>query len=98
MKSEVDEVKRLDREIQEKQRDEAFIEEEVLDVTLCQLGICNDAICFDLLPKPRIYFYVCLIDGATKIFPTSYAASGNQTQVSSVPPLLRDLNPGSVTD
>ena len=98
MKSEVDAVKRLDREIQAKQRDEAFIEEEVLDVTLCQLGICNDATCFDLLPKPRIYFYVCLIDGATRIFPTSLATTGNQTHVSSVPSLLRDLDPGRFTD
>ena len=39
---------------------------------------------FHLLPKPRTYFYVQLIDGAARIFPTSNAATGNQTHVSSV--------------
>ena len=53
---------------------------------------------FHLLPKPHTYFYVRLIDGAARIFPTSYAATGNQTHVSSVAPLVRDLNPGRFTD
>ena len=34
------------------------------------------------------------IDGAAMIFPTSYAATGNQTIISSVEPLLRDLKAG----
>ena len=53
---------------------------------------------FHLLPKLRTYFYVGLIDGAARIFPTSYAATGNRTHASSVAPLLRDLNPGRFTD
>ena len=39
-----------------------------------------------LLPKPRTYVYVRLIDGAARIFPNSYAATGNQTHVSRVAP------------
>ena len=44
------------------------------------------------------YFNVSLIAGAARIFPTSNAATGSQTHVSSVAPLLRDLNPGPFTD
>ena len=51
-----------------------------------------------LLPKPPTYFYVHLIDGAARIFPNSYAATGNRTHVSSVAHLLRDFNPGCFTD
>ena len=51
-----------------------------------------------LLPKPRTYFYVCLIDGTARIFPTSYAATKNRIHISSVEPLLKDLNPGHYTD
>ena len=39
-----------------------------------------------------------LKDGAPRIFPISYAATGNQTHFSSVAPLLRDLNPECFTD
>ena len=46
-----------------------------------------------LLPKPRTSFYVHLIAR----LPASYAATGNRTHVSSVAPLLRDLNPGRLT-
>ena len=53
---------------------------------------------FHLLPKLRTYFYVCLIDGSARIFPTSYAATGNWTHISSVAPLLRDLNPRRFID
>ena len=53
---------------------------------------------FLLLPKTRTYFCVRLIDGTARIFPTSYAATEIQTHVSSVAPLLRDLNPGRFTD
>ena len=38
------------------------------------------------------------MDRVARIFLTSYAATGNQTHVSSVAPLLRDLNPGRFTD
>ena len=48
-----------------------------------------------LLPKPCTCFYVCLIDGAARIFPYSYAATGIRTHVA---PLLRDLNPVCFTD
>ena len=41
---------------------------------------------FHLLPKPGTYFYVHLMDGAARIFPYSYAATGNQTHVSRVAP------------
>ena len=48
-----------------------------------------------LLPKPQTYFYVHLINGEARIFPNSYAATGNQTQVISVAPLFA---PGHFTD
>ena len=51
-----------------------------------------------LLPKLCTYFNVCLIDSATRIFSTSYAATRNWTKVRSVAPILRDLNPGRFTD
>ena len=35
-------------------------------------------------PKLRTYFYVHLMDGAARIFPSSYAATENQTHVRSV--------------
>ena len=37
----------------------------------------------------RKHFF--LMDGAARVFPTSCAATGNQTQVCSVAPLFRDL-------
>ena len=49
---------------------------------------------FHLISKLRTHFYVPLTYGAARIFPDSYAATGNQTRISSVAPLLRDLNPG----
>ena len=53
---------------------------------------------FHLLPKQCPYFYVRVIDSTAGIFfPNSYAATGNQTHVSSVASLLRDLNPGYLT-
>ena len=52
---------------------------------------------FNLLPKPRTYLYVCLIDGAARIFTTMYAVTGNQTHVSSVASLLRNFYPGNLT-
>ena len=48
--------------------------------------------------KPRTYFYIFLVDGVARIFPTSCATTGNQTQVSSVAPLVRDPHPGRFTD
>ena len=45
---------------------------------------------FHLLPKPRTYFCVRLIDGTARIFLTSYASIGNQNHVSPVAPRLRD--------
>ena len=52
-----------------------------------------------LIPKLRTYFNVCLIDGAARIFPSSYSATGNQTHGSSVAHLsLRDLSKGSFID
>ena len=39
-----------------------------------------------LLRKPRTYFCVHLMDGAARIFPNSYAATGNRTRVSRVAP------------
>ena len=38
---------------------------------------------FHLLPKRGTNFYVCLIEGAARVFPTSYAPTGNWTHVSS---------------
>ena len=34
------------------------------------------------------HFYVRLIDGTARIFPNSYAATGNQTHISSIAPLF----------
>ena len=51
-----------------------------------------------LLPKLRTYFYVRLIDGVARIFPTYYAASSIWTRIRLVAPLLRDLNPGHFTN
>ena len=53
---------------------------------------------FHLPPKLGTNFYVRLIDGAARIFPTSHATTGNQTHVSSVAPLLRDINPVRFSD
>ena len=53
---------------------------------------------FHLLPKRGTNFYVCLIEGAARVFPTSYAPTGNWTHISSVAPLLRDLKPGHFSD
>ena len=50
------------------------------------------------LPKQRTYYYVCLIDGTARFFPNSYPATGNQTHVSSVAPLLMDLKSGRFTN
>ena len=47
---------------------------------------------FHLLPKLRTYFYVCLIDGSARIFPTSYATTGNRTHVSSLKIILPFCN------
>ena len=49
-------------------------------------------------PKPRTCFYVCFIDGAARIFPITYAATGgNRTHVNSVAPfwgtLIQDALP-----
>ena len=44
------------------------------------------------------YFHVRLIDRLAWIFLTSWAATENQTHVSSVAPLWRNLNPGRFTD
>ena len=41
---------------------------------------------FHLHPKPRTYFHVCLLDGTAMIFPTSDAATRNQTHISSLAP------------
>ena len=51
-----------------------------------------------LLPKLRTYFCVQLIDGLARIFHNSFTATGNRTLVSSVAPLLRDLNLGRFID
>ena len=51
-----------------------------------------------LLPRQRTFFNVCLIDGAARIFPNSCAPCWNQIHISSVAPLLRDLNQGCFTD
>ena len=40
-----------------------------------------------LLPKQRTYFYVCLKDGTTRIFPTSYTSIENQTHISPAAPV-----------
>ena len=53
---------------------------------------------FHLLSKLCTFFNVRLIDGPAGIFPTSYAMTGNQTHVSSVSLLLRDLIPERFTD
>ena len=49
-------------------------------------------------PKARSYCFVRLIDGAARIFPTSYAVTRNRAQASSVAPVLRAINPGRFTD
>ena len=38
---------------------------------------------FHLLPKPHSYFYVYLINGVARIFPSSYDATRNWTHISS---------------
>ena len=48
---------------------------------------------FHLLPKPRTYFYVRLIDGAARIFLSPYAAARIRTHVSSTWGLLKDALP-----
>ena len=54
---------------------------------------------FFILPKLRNYNLIRLIDGAARIFPTTYAATGNQTHVSSFAHLsLRPLNSGRFTN
>ena len=53
---------------------------------------------FHPLPKTRTYFYGRLIDGAARIFPTSNAATGNWTHISSVAPTLKDFNPRCFID
>ena len=45
---------------------------------------------FHLLPNPRTYFHVHLIEGATRNFPNSYTVTGNPSHVSVVA-LDRDL-------
>ena len=60
-------------------------------------GVRNTIRFFHLLPKLRTYLYVPNKDGAARIFPNSDAVIGNQTHVSSVAPLLKDLNPGCFT-
>ena len=50
-----------------------------------------------LKSKNKVFFHLIpkhLKNGATGIFPNSYATTGNLTQDSSVTPLLRNLNPG----
>ena len=42
---------------------------------------------YHLLHKPRTYFHVCLKMVRLEFFPTSYAATWNQTHLSSVSPL-----------
>ena len=53
------------------------------------------SICF---PNHACTSMYAAVDGVARIFPTSYAATGNQTHISSVALLLRDLNPGRFTN
>ena len=53
---------------------------------------------FSSTSQTRSYFYAGLIDGAARIFPTSYAATGNCAHACTVEPLLRGLNPGRFSD
>ena len=53
---------------------------------------------FNLLPTLCTYFHVYLIDGAARIFPTSHAATENQTNVSSATPLFEGFKQGCFTD
>ena len=53
---------------------------------------------FHLIPKLCTYCYVPLMDVMARFFPNSYAATGNETRITSVAPLLRDLNPGRFID
>ena len=45
-------------------------------------------------PKPALTSMFASKMERLGFFPTSYAVTGNQTHISSVAPLLRDLNPG----
>ena len=63
-----------------------------------RVGLKDTWAFFHPLPKPRTYIYVRLIDGTARIFPNSYAATGNWTHISSVAPLSRDLNLGCFTN
>ena len=70
---------------------ERILDQEFLSLTNFMNPFLWKSFWTHLFPKPCTYFYVRLIDGVARIFPTSFALTGNWTRVSSVAPLLRTL-------
>ena len=64
--------------------------DEITAISIIDVNNVGDTIVMSyispLITKLGTYFNVRLIDGATRIFPNSYAATGNRTHVSRVAP------------